>query len=147
MTSEAPEETSIMAPPVTVTRGKETVLVVEDDEAVRSFTRAVLEQEGYVVIEAAGGEEALSEILSRGIKVALLVTDVVMPRMSGRELARKLEDICPEAKILFVSGYAANAIVHHDILDSGLDYMQKPFSSRDFLRKVREILDRQKHAQ
>jgi DNA-binding response OmpR family regulator len=142
MTSEAPEEASVMAPQVSVARGKETVLVVEDDEAVRKFTRAVLEQEGYIVIEAAGGEEALSEILSRGIKVALLVSDVVMPRLSGRELARKLEDICPEAKVLFVSGYTANAIVHHDILDSGLDYMQKPFSSREFLGKVREILDR-----
>ncbi len=143
LTTEAPEEVLAASPRTAAVRGKEMILLVEDDEAVRKFTRDVLEREGYTVIEAAGGEEALSGVSSRNIDVTLLVTDVVMPHMSGKDLARKLEEISPRLKVLFISGYTANAIVHHDILESGLDFMQKPFSSREFLAKVRDILDRQ----
>ncbi len=143
LTTEVPEEALAAAPRTAAIKGKEMILLVEDDEAVRKFTRDVLEREGYTVIEATGGEEALSVVSSRNMDVTLLVTDVVMPRMSGKDLAHKLEEICPQLKVLFISGYTANAIVHHDILDSGLDFMQKPFSSREFLAKVRDILDRQ----
>jgi len=142
LTLEEAERASVTAPGTTATKGKETILLVEDNEAVRRFTRGVLEDGGYVVIEAEGGEEALSEVSARSLTTALLVTDVVMPRMSGKELARKLEEVCPSVKVLFVSGYTENAILNHGILGAGLDFMQKPFSSRELLLKVREILDR-----
>lgn len=142
LTLEEAETAAVTAPGTTATKGKETILLVEDNEAVRRFTRGVLEDGGYVVIEAEGGEEALSEVSARSLTTALLVTDVVMPRMSGKELARKLEEVCPSVKVLFVSGYTENAILHHGILGAGLDFMQKPFSSRELLLKVREILDR-----
>ncbi len=142
LTFKEPEKASVTAPGTTAIKGRETILLVEDDEAVRRFTRGVLEDGGYVVIEASGGEEALSEVSSRSLTVSLLVTDVVMPRMSGKELARKLEEMCPGVRVFYVSGYTANAISRHGILDSGVDFMQKPFSSREFLAKVREILDK-----
>ena len=140
LTFEEPEEASVTTLRTTAVKG-ETILLVEDDEAVRKFTKAILEKEGYLVIEAAEGEEALSKA-STCMDVALLVTDMVMPRMSGRELARKLKEMCPVVNVLFVSGYTENAIVHNGVLDAGLDFLQKPFSSREFLAKVREILDR-----
>jgi two-component system cell cycle sensor histidine kinase/response regulator CckA len=123
-------------------RGTETVLLVDDDSAARSVSRIALEEAGYIVIEASGGEEALSDVLTRSITVELLVTDVVMPRMSGKELAHKLEQMCPGVGVLYASGYTANVISHHGILEAGLDFLQKPFSSTELLTKVREILDR-----
>ena len=123
-------------------RGTEAVLLVDDDSSVRSVARIALQEAGYLVIEAAGGEEALAAVLARSITVALLVTDVVMPRMSGKELARRLQEISPKAKILYVSGYTANVISHHGILEVGVDFLQKPFSSLELLTKAREILDR-----
>ena len=123
-------------------RGTETILLVDDDSSVRIVTRMALQEAGYVVFEASGGEEALSEVLASKITVALLVTDVVMPRMSGKELARRLQVGSPMMKVLYVSGYTANVISHHGILDADVDYLQKPFLSFEFLTKVREILDR-----
>jgi CheY-like chemotaxis protein len=142
LTSEKSEKLPLTETPATTVKGRETILLVEDDEAVRRFTKSILESEGYFIIEAAGGEEALSAAGSRNADVALLVTDVVMPRMGGRELARELKDKYPTVEVLFISGYTANAIVHHNILDAGLDFLQKPFSSRELLRKVRAMLDR-----
>ena len=78
----------------------------------------------------------------RVIKVALLVTDVVMPQMSGKELSLKLKEVWPDIRVLYISGYTTNVISHHGILEAGVDYLQKPFSSFEFLTKVREILDR-----
>ena len=126
----------------TAPRGTETVLLVDDDSAVRGVARIALEEAGYVVIEASGAEEALADMTARNITVALLVTDVVMPRMSGKELSLKLLEICPAMRVLYISGYTADVISHHGILEKGLDYLQKPFSSLEFLTKVREILDR-----
>ena len=122
--------------------GTETVLLVDDDSAARSVARIALEEAGYIVIEASVGDEALSDVVARNMTVAMLVTDVVMPRMSGKELAGKLEEICPGVRVLYVSGYTANVISHHGILEAGLDFLQKPFSSIELLTKVREILDR-----
>jgi two-component system, cell cycle sensor histidine kinase and response regulator CckA len=126
----------------TAPRGTETILLVDDDSAVRSVARIALEEAGYVVVEASGGEEALSEVLARSIAVELLITDVVMPRMSGKELSLKLKEILREVRVLYISGYTANVISHHGILEAGVDYLQKPFSSFEFLTKVRDILDR-----
>jgi len=123
-------------------RGTETVLLVDDDSAVRSVARIALQNAGYVVIEASAGEAALSDVLARKIKVELLVTDVVMPRMSGKELALKLSQTCPRARVLYISGYTENAISHNGILEANTDYLQKPFGSTELLTKVREVLDR-----
>ncbi len=104
--------------------------------------RLVLEGAGFTVAEAAGGEEALSEVTERNLAVGLLLTDVVMPRMGGKELAQRLRQRLPGVKVLYTSGYTADVISHHGILETGLDYLEKPFSSLDLLKKVREILDR-----
>ncbi len=126
----------------TAPRGTETILLVDDDPGVRNIARITLEKAGYGVIEASGGEEALSAAAARRGGIDLLMTDVVMPRMSGKELARKLEATCPGMKVLYLSGYTANVISHHGILEADLDFLQKPFSSFELLTKMREILDR-----
>ena len=123
-------------------KGTETILLVDDDPAVRSVARLALERAGYTVMEASGGEEALAAVLAHKSSVALLVTDVVMRGMSGKELARRLREIHPGARVLYISGYTANVISHHGILDPGLDLVQKPFSSTELLSAVRQVLDR-----
>ncbi len=123
-------------------QGHETILLVEDEEMVRRLTRRVLESSGYTVFGASGGKEAMAAMELLKDEVALLVTDVVMPQMSGKELAQKLSSDHPGLKVLFVSGYTGNAIVHHGILDPGVDFLQKPFDSRELLAKIREILNR-----
>ena len=126
----------------TAANGTETILLVEDEEAVRGFTATILRNAGYTVIEAPGGAEGLSEIKSRRCGLHLLLTDVVMPHMSGRELAGRLAEICGEAKVLYVSGYTGDAIAQHGVLEEGIDLIQKPFDARTLLTKIREILDR-----
>jgi two-component system, cell cycle sensor histidine kinase and response regulator CckA len=123
------------------TGGSETVLVVEDNEAVLSFVRGVLEGWGYTLLEATGSEEALKVIESYHEPIHLLLTDVVMPRMSGPELAAKLLSLHPEAKVLYMSGYTDNSIVHHGVLDAGTYSLQKPFIPETLTRKIREVLD------
>jgi PAS domain S-box-containing protein len=127
--------------PIASGRG-ETILLVEDEEAVRRLTQSLLTSKGYVVVAAAGGREALAAVKSLNCDVALLVTDVVMPQMSGKELADKLTHSWPRLRVLFLSGYTANVIVHHGVLDSGIDFLQKPFRVNELLAKIREILDR-----
>jgi len=127
---------------ISAMRGSETILLVEDEETVRRFMRTVLEDNGYTVFAAPGGREALAEMQSRKCAFGLVVTDVVMPQMSGKELAQKLQNICPGVKALFISGYTGNAVEHHGMLDPGIDFIQKPFTSHEFLAKIREILDR-----
>jgi len=142
LTIEGADKSLVAGPSTTAPRGTETILLVDDDSAVRSVTRITLEEAGYVVIEASGGEEALANVVARSTMVALLVTDVVMPRMGGKELARRLQEISPKVRVLYASGYTTNVISHHGILEAGVDYLQKPFSSFELLTKVREILDR-----
>jgi PAS domain S-box-containing protein len=122
--------------------GSETILLVEDDESVRRFTQTLLENSGYTVIGASGGMEALGAMETAGPGVSLLVTDVVMPQMSGKELAQKLLRAYPGLRVLYLSGYTGNAIVHHGMLDPGIDFIQKPFNSQELLTKIREILVR-----
>ncbi len=128
----------VTAPP----GGRETVLLVDDDPAVRAVTAIALRKAGYSVIEASDGEKALAEVVARRIEVELLITDVVMPRMNARELAGRLQEISPKVRVLFISGYTANVISHHGILEAGYDYLQKPFNSAELLTRVRDILDR-----
>ena len=142
LTLEKADKSPAAASITTAPKGTETILLVDDDSAVRSVARIALEEAGYIVIEASEGEEALAAVLARNMTVDLLVTDVVMPRMSGRELARRLQEILPKLRVLYASGYTANVISLQGILEAGLDFLQKPFSSLELLTKVREILDR-----
>jgi PAS domain S-box-containing protein len=122
-------------------RGMETVLLVEDDPAVRDLVARVLGWQGYTVLETADGQEALRLARQHGGKIHLLLTDVVMPGLSGMALARQLAPLQPGMKLLFMSGYADNAVVQHSILDASVAFLQKPFSSLVLARKVRQVLD------
>src|SRR5216110_1967201 len=122
-------------------RGTETVLVVEDAASVRMVTRQVLERYGYAVLEAPNGETALRLAAKHHGRIHLLLTDVVMPGLSGRQLAEQLAQLRPDMKVLYASGYADQAIVHHGILESGIAYLQKPFTPETLARSVRQVLD------
>jgi PAS domain S-box-containing protein len=125
--------------------GDETILLAEDEDAVRQFSRAILEKNGYTVIEAANGKEALSAMSAHRCGIHLLLSDVVMPRMSGPELGRKVKEICPDARIMYMSGYAESSVVHRGVLEAEVELIQKPFDAGTLLRKVREVLDRGGH--
>ena len=122
-------------------RGSETLLLAEDEAAVRRLARSVLEMYGYNVLEAASGAEAI-ELLKQTAHIALLITDVVMPQMSGKELAATAGTVSPKIRVLYLSGYAENAIVHHGVLEEGVSFLAKPFTREGLARKVREALDK-----
>ncbi|HVG39222.1 MAG TPA: PAS domain S-box protein [Pyrinomonadaceae bacterium] len=125
-------------------RGSETVLLVEDEEMVRRLSCEILSLSGYRVIEARHGPEALEVAASYVEPIHVMVSDVVMPQMSGRELAERLTPLRPEMKVLFMSGYTDDAIVHHGVLDENMPFLQKPFTPIALARKVRDVLDGEK---
>ena len=127
--------------PVT-TRGTETILLVEDDDRVRAVVASMLRRGGYHVLQASNGGEALLLCEEHPLAIHLLLTDVVMPKLNGRKLAERLRRIRPELRVIFMSGYTENAIVHHGVLDPGIDFLPKPVASQVLLTKVREVLDR-----
>jgi CheY-like chemotaxis protein len=135
--------TAVDAPP-RVARprgGAETVLVVEDAEGLRDLARRLLERQGYTVLVAANADDALG-LVAQGASIDVLLTDVVMPGASGPELARRLIDRQPDLKIIYMSGYTAEAISQHGMLNPGIDFLHKPFTSDTLGRKIREVLDR-----
>jgi len=133
------EEAGKTPPPLP--SGSETVLLVEDDSSVRLLASEMLRMNGYTVLQARSGREALDLIRRHGQPIQLLLTDVVMPEMSGRQLAKGVADIQPGIRVLYMSGYTDGVIAHHGILDAGVAYLQKPFTADFLARKVREVLD------
>jgi CheY-like chemotaxis protein len=135
-----PEASPGVAAAVGSLRGSETILLVEDQEEVRALTRRILGKRGYRVLVAANGGDALRLAKQHGGAVELLLTDVVMPGMSGPELSLRLGPLHPEMKVLYLSGYTDEAILHHGVLEPGVAFLQKPFTPEILARKVREVL-------
>jgi signal transduction histidine kinase/CheY-like chemotaxis protein len=121
--------------------GSEKVLLVEDEASVRGLAREILEACGYEVFEASNGHEAFDRFERECVEIDLLITDIVMPGMSGRELSEKVASRCPHIKVLFTSGYTDDAIIRHGIVDQGKNFLQKPFTFDGLARKVRAVLD------
>ena len=127
--------------PNSVQPGRETILLVEDDPQLRDLTSSVLVQCGYKLLIAGSPEEGLAIAKDNHGDIRLLITDVVMPRMNGRQLAEQLVGIAPGVRVLYISGYTSDAIVHYGVLDDGLWFLSKPFTLAALVNKVREVLD------
>lgn len=138
-TNEIPD---LIVPEKLVSTGSETILLVEDEPSILQMARIMLERKGYSVLSAATPTEAIDIANSDVGKIHLLMTDVVMPKMNGRELAEKMAVIYPKIKLLFMSGYTANVIAQHGVLGEGVAFIQKPFSTQDLTEKLREVLDK-----
>ncbi len=129
-----------LTPPASL-RGSETILVVEDDEMIRNLVQKVLRTNGYTVLVAANGGDAERVSAQHEGPIHLLMTDVVLPGLNGREVARRVVAARPGIRVLYLSGYTDDAIVHHGVLESGVEFLQKPFTPAVLGRKVREVLD------
>ncbi len=122
--------------------GQETILLVEDEDDVRALAREVLERQGYTVLEAGDGAQALQVHEKEGDRIDLILTDVVMPRMSGREMVDRVRATRPAMRVLYMSGYTGDAIVRHGVLDASMLLLGKPFTPAALIAKIREVLDR-----
>jgi two-component system, cell cycle sensor histidine kinase and response regulator CckA len=127
-------------------RGSETVLVVEDAEALRKLSVTLLEEHGYQVLSAANGAEALELAQKDTRSIDLLLTDVIMPGLGGHDLAQRLEALRPGLKVLYMSGYTDSSIAQHGVLEAGISLLHKPFTEEDLVRKIREVLDAEKRS-
>jgi two-component system cell cycle sensor histidine kinase/response regulator CckA len=132
----APEPEAVVAPEPEM----ETILVVEDEAGIRALVRKILRRQGYQVVEASNGEEALLKCQENGAQINLVVTDMLMPRMGGRELVERLHEKAPDMKVLYISGYTEDAAVYARDLPPGTGFLQKPFTLGSLLEKVKEIL-------
>ncbi len=128
--------------PANAYRGTETILLVEDEESVRIFAVRALVKLGYTLLEAANGEEALAVLEKHAGPLSMVVTDLVMPKMNGMELAGRLKEIRPEVRIIFMSGYTDETVVRKRILSADSSFLQKPFTSADLAKCVRGVLDK-----
>ncbi len=140
--SGAPESLTPRLGPRPVSGGNETILVVEDDERVRNVASRALRDAGYRVLSASSGEAALAVAGEESAPIHLLVTDVVMPGMNGRQLAERLAQAHPENRTLFTSGYTENIIAHHGVLERGIEFLGKPYTLEVLTSRVREMLDK-----
>jgi PAS domain S-box-containing protein len=138
---ESPVQVATALEPVAAEPGTETILLVEDEANLRYLARQFLEKQGYRVIEAADGAVAMQIAVAHEGLIHLLLTDVIMPGMNGRELAQRVSEIRPNTKVLYMSGYTENVIGHNGTLDAGIRLLQKPFTLRDLKNRVREVLD------
>jgi CheY-like chemotaxis protein len=120
----------------------ETVLLAEDEDVIREFIKKLLEEYGYKVITAVDGQTAINEFKAHKNKIQLLLLDVIMPNRNGREAYEEIKKIRPDIKVLFMSGYPADIIQKHDIIERGFAYIEKPASPTKLLRKIRDILDK-----
>lgn len=127
---------------VSVKGGHETILVAEDDAALRRLSRIVLESSGYTVITAEDGEDAISRFMENRERISLVLLDMNMPKKNGKEVSAAIRKVCPGMKIVFASGYTMEIITNKELTEAGFDFIQKPFQSKDLLAKVREVLDR-----
>jgi len=121
--------------------GDETILLVEDDAGVRDLAKQILQVQGYNLLEATNGEQALQLVAAHDGPIHLLLTDVVMPGISGKALVRQLLQDKPEIKVLYMSGYTENVVAHHGILEEGVIFIQKPFNAVTLTRQIRTVLD------
>ena len=139
---EAPAETlQVHRPPTATARGTETILLAEDEDAVRALVGTILQRRGYTVLEARDGGQALSIAERHAGPIHLIVTDMVMPGMSGLDLVKRLAFVRPETKVIYMSGYTEHAVLQEGVLDSGAVFVQKPFALDALAHKVREVLD------
>jgi CheY-like chemotaxis protein len=138
---DAPVEAPVAPSPIRTTGGRETVLVVEDEEALRKVAERILLRDGYSVLVASSGDEALTLAKNSTKPIDLIATDVVMPGLGGRELVQRLMAVHPNARVLFMSGYTDDAMLRHGIPEPGRAFLQKPFSGLALTQKIREILD------
>jgi CheY-like chemotaxis protein len=135
------ESSPVPIRPPAAAGGDETVLLVEDEPAVREFAVATLREKGYAVVEAVNGEEGLRLARQHDGKIDLVLTDVVMPIMGGKEMADALRASHPGIKFLFTSGYTDDALMQHGVLRPDVKFLQKPYMTATLTRKVREVLD------
>ena len=126
---------------IPIPAGEGTILLVEDDPMVLDITRGMLKSLGYGVITAKTPLEALAIFKKQDRTIDLVITDVIMPSMSGKELTDTFITLSPDVKVLFMSGYTADAIAHHGVLERGVHFLQKPFSIRDLARTVKEVME------
>lgn len=138
---EGPKDIMQDEPVAEIRRGSERILMAEDDVTLRKYTRAILEEAGYTVIEAANGEEALARFREQPDSIDLLLLDIIMPKMDGREVCREIRRARPEIRALFTSGYSAELIGQKGVLDGEVNLLSKPCTPNEILRKVREVLD------
>jgi CheY-like chemotaxis protein len=138
---EAAQASAPAAAPVRQLTGTETILLVEDEDGVRSLARQLLQRQGYTVLDTRHGGEALLACERHAGQIHLLLTDVILAQMSGRELAQRLARRRPEMKVLYMSGYSGDAVAQQGIADLGSAFLQKPFSTESLISKVREVLD------
>ena len=127
-------------------KGSETILLVEDEEAVRELASRILSAKGYSVVVATSTQEAEQLATKHAGEIHLLLTDIIMPGTSGRELARRITERHPRTRVLYMSGYTDNVLAQGGVLETGLSFLQKPFTPGALVQKVRDVLDNRVHA-
>jgi len=134
-------EDKVVVPILNGLGGDETILLVEDEDSVREVASRILRRQGYVVVEARNGKEALKEFGERGREFDLIITDIVMPEMGGLELAQRVREWAPAARILFTSGYTEDAVLRRSFLEPGAEFIEKPFTPARLAERARQVLD------